>query len=146
MTGVGMKNDRPRRDWRVARAKVDAALACRGCGGACGRLEAAHVLGREHDYAAPVARVDDLEGALWMPGVVWPTRVIPLGGPATSSTTCHGKQHGKRLDVLPLLTLEEQVQAVADAGGIAQAYNLLVPSENPRRVAAPAPLPLPGDN
>jgi len=35
---------------------------------------------------------------------------------------CHSRQHSQGLDLLPYLTLEEQVQAVKNAGGIVGAY------------------------
>lgn len=66
--------------------------------------------------------------------LVHPDRVIPLCGPATSTNTCHGMQHNNRLNVLRLLTLTEQIQAVADAGGIYAALQRLDPDHNPRLV------------
>jgi hypothetical protein len=67
---------------------------------------------------------------------VVPDRIIPLCGPSTDLTTCHGKDHFNRLEKLELLTLDEQLQAVADAGGIYRAMTLLSPSFNPKSVAA----------
>lgn len=123
---------RASRDWAAARGKVELEGACRACGRGA-PLDAAHVIGRTHDYSAPL----DPEG--WEPGVVVPERVIPL------CRLCHDAQHAHRLDLLPLLDLSEQVQAVADAGGISRAYDYLARSDSPRRVRAPASLPLPGD-
>ena len=37
----------------------------------------------------------------WRPYYVVPERVIPLCGPSTDPTTCHGKQHAHRLDETP---------------------------------------------
>lgn len=113
-----------RRDWQAARTKVDAERCCRCCGSVM-RVEAAHTLGREHDEAPPLRGGDD-----WRyrrPTIVHPDRIIPLCGPATDTTTCHGKQHAGRLDVLRLLTLDEQLQAVADAGSIEAARVRLIP-------------------
>lgn len=130
---------RPKRDWTAARQKVDTEGHCRVCRRPRG-LEAAHIVGRESDYDPPLRGLQK-----WQGGVVAPDRVVPLCGPATDVTTCHGKQHAKRLDLLAYLNLLEQLQAVADAGGIAQAYTALVPSENPKRVRGYERLPLPGD-
>jgi hypothetical protein len=132
---------RPPRSWTQAREKFYLRGGrCQVCPNLRGRrVELAHVVGREHDYTAPV-RMD----GEWWPGVVAPDRVVLLCGPATDTTTCHGQQHGRVLDLLPYLTLEEQVQAVADAGGISQAYDRLVPSEGPRGVRGLVRQPLPG--
>ena len=118
-----------RRDWSKARAKVDREGCCRVCGTTARRIEAAHIVGREHDDK-----------------VVVPIRIVPLCGPATDTTTCHGKQHARRLDLLAYLSVPEQAQAVFDAGGISQAYDLLAPSESPRRVRGADRLPMPGDD
>jgi hypothetical protein len=93
-----------KRDWADARAKVDAEGSCRRCPTAFG-VEAAHVIYRAHDVGS------------W----VNPDSIVPLCGPATSSQTCHGLYDAHRLDLLPYLTLAEQVQAVQDAGGIESA-------------------------
>lgn len=55
-----------------------------------------------------------------------PDRVIPLCGPFPAG--CHGAEHRHELDTLPLLSLEEQLQAVADAGGIENARIRTCPS------------------
>jgi hypothetical protein len=115
-----------KRDWSLARAKCDAEGGCRNCG--FPRVEAAHIVGREHDDDPPL-RAEELPW--WRPGIVAPDRVLGL------CHDCHqGPQgvHAKRLDLLPLLTLDEQLQAVADAGGIGRAYDLLMPSASPKRV------------
>lgn len=128
ISGIGARRPRIRRDWRLARAKVDAAGCCRNCG-RTSDLEAAHVIGREHDADPPVggrgALYDDgSKFWAWREYLVVPERIIPL------CADCHrgpNGQHAKRLDVLPLLTVAEQVQAVADAGGIVSAKLLLSP-------------------
>lgn len=135
---------KPPREWKFANAKFDERGGyCQNCG-TFTRVERAHVIGRSNDYQPPVRMAD--HGFEWWPGVVHPDRIILLCGPATSTTTCHGMQHNRRLDILPLLTLDEQIQAVADAGGISQAYDKLAPCDSPRRVRAPSRLALPGDD
>ncbi len=129
--GLGKRKPRIRRDWRLATEKVAVeGSACRVCGSRFG-IERAHVIGREHDSRRPVRA----EG--WRPWVVAPDRVVPLCGPSTDPRSCHGAQHAKRLDLLRFLTLDEQIQAVADAGSLSRAYTLLMPSENPKRTSGP---------
>jgi hypothetical protein len=66
-------------------------------------VEAAHVIGRAND------RPKNLEGTrLW----VDPDAVIPL------CRDHHTAYDSHELDVLAVLTLEEQLRAVEDAGGI----------------------------
>lgn len=129
ISGIGSRKPRITRSWVAAREKVDLEGMCRNCSTPY-RLEAAHVIGRTHDGDPPVRDED------WSPFDVHPDRIIPLCGPATDSTTCHGKQHAGCLEMLPLLTREEQVQAVADVGSISRAMQLLSPSANPRRLRA----------
>lgn len=118
-----------KRDWSAAESKRG---ACRNCGSHF-RVELAHIIGREHDRTPPVAWVN----RDWSVSKVYvhPDRVIPL------CHDCHqgpNGAHAKRLDLLPLLTLTEQIQAVADAGSISQAYTLLMPSESPKRLGRAA--------
>ena len=111
-----MKRSQPKRDWTDARAKVDAEGKCRRCGlGAY--LEAAHVTGREHDRPKGNGRTR----------YVHPDSVVPLCGPFPMG--CHGMQHRHEFDLLPLLTLREQLRAVEDCGGIELARRRLCPSE-----------------
>jgi 5-methylcytosine-specific restriction endonuclease McrA len=102
-----MKRTQPRRDWTAARAKCDAEGCCRNCGNDYG-IEAAHVWGREADEP----RIDG-GSTLW----VKPSRIIPL------CSRCHREYDAHRLDALPLLTTEEQVQLTRDAGGIVSAFH-----------------------
>lgn len=138
--GLGQKKPRLERDWTHAIEKRDNELGCRNCGGVLS-IEAAHALGREHDFNPPV-RPYIAEMDLGLPPEKWahprrptvhPDRIIPLCGPSTSSNTCHGLDHAGKLDKLRLLTLDEQIQAVADAGGIEQARSALIPRSQRER-------------
>ena len=125
ISGIGQRRPRITRSWTAAREKVELEGVCRNCG-TPNALESAHVIGREHDADFPVRNED------WSPYDVAPDRIIPL------CYDCHqgpNGQHSGRLEVLRLLTLPEQIQAVADAGGISRAMQLLSPSANPRIAA-----------
>ncbi len=113
-----------KRDWTDARLKVEAAGGvCRVCGKP--HAEAAHTIGRKHDrQVAP---------NLWW---VDPDDIVPLCGPATSSDTCHGKYDAHQLDLLPYLSLGEQVAAVRAAGSITAAFRRVTGG---RIEPAPAP-------
>ena len=91
---------------------------CRACG-RNGHLEAAHVIGREHDDRNIVGKTRLI--------LVLPDRIIPL------CRTCHESQHRNELEMVPLLSRAEQVQAVADVG-IEGAMQRLSPGYNPRAV------------
>lgn len=130
MNALGRKKPPIRRRWDKARAKVEQEGVCRACGSPYG-LEAAHVVGRVHDAKPPLRGDWKSTNSRSAPYEVAPDRVIPL------CHECHqgpNGQHANRLDLLPLLSLHEQIQAVADAGGISRAYQLLMPSESPRRL------------
>ena len=101
----------PRRDWSAARAKVEAEGVCRVCRRP--NPEAAHVTGRKHDK--PKAGGKTL--------YVKPESVVALCGQHHRAYDAH------ELDLLPYLTLDEQLQAVADAGGLELARVRLCPSE-----------------
>lgn len=111
----GRRGTQPRRDWTEAREKVEREGRCRVCGQSAPKLEAAHVIGREHDEPkVPGGKT------LW----VNPDRIVPLCGslnPPWGDQDCHVEYDAHRLDLLPVLTLDEQLQAVRDAGGIALA-------------------------
>jgi hypothetical protein len=115
------------RDWKLARAKVEAEGVCRNCRRRRVKLDAAHVIGREHDRKPAVRALAPFVASL--PPVVHPDRIIPL------CHDCHqgpDGQHAGRLDVLRLLVLDEQVQAVADANGILLAMRRLIPDREVR--------------
>jgi hypothetical protein len=63
-----------------------------------------------------------------------PNRVIPLCGPFPAG--CHGDAEYRRINVLSHLTLEEQLQAVKDAGGIEAARIRLEPVTHREEVEA----------
>src|ERR1700742_571895 len=119
-TGSTLKRTEPKRDWIDARAKVDHEGCCRICKRTDLPLEAAHVLGREHDE--PKTRIDAKSGELIATKILYvdPLRIFPACGPFPSG--CHGAQHRHEVDLLRHLTLDEQVQAVKDAGSIEAAH------------------------
>lgn len=136
---TGPKRSQPKRDWSAARAKVEHA-ACRLCAPdeSCGPVEAAHVIGRECDRP-PRCRVCNGTGSdvSWCAACrnkgflmnvlyVDPDSVIPLG------SGHHKLYDAHEVDVLPVLTLEEQIRAVEDAGGIELARQRTCPSQYPR--------------
>jgi hypothetical protein len=82
-----MKRSQPAREWALALTKVEEEGECRACRRSDVHLEAAHVLGREHDTKPPLvwdqARDGDWE---WKaPFLVAPQRIIPLCGPVGDS-------------------------------------------------------------
>lgn len=132
-----MKRNLPKkREWEDARRKIEDEGQCRNCGrnAYAARIEAAHTLGREHDEGkvCPECQGQALDKAHCERCNGWgyvlyvnPLDVIPLCGPATSTGTCHGRQHAHQLDLLPILTAAEQVRAVQVVGTIAGAYRAL---------------------
>ncbi len=88
-----------KRDYGPARAKVDAEGMCRMCGAYDG-VQAAHIV--------PRSRLVGGEGA------EDPRNIIPL------CFRCHGQQHAGDLELLPLMTHEEQGY-VASLVGITEA-------------------------
>lgn len=103
------------RDWAAAIGKVSAEGECRVCGLTLDaaarkglRIEAAHIIDRSlgADKSADI--------------------IVPLCGPVTTTSTCHAKYDEHRLDLLPYLTLDEQLAAVHAAKGIEKARNRIV--------------------
>lgn len=122
------RSSEPKRDWADARAKVEEEACCRICKKEAGSgrpLEAAHILGREHDQPRATR-----------PSVLYvdPDRIIPACGPYPAG--CHGLVHQKAVDILPVLTIEEQIRALKDAGGLQHARTLLAPVETREEVAS----------
>ena len=137
----------PNRDWHDARAKVDAEGKCRACGRPDTEvdLEAAHVSGRRFDEHKPctlcagdgviTAMNDKLRTCGVCKGTghrkakyVHPDDIIPLCGPEADPKSCHGKEHAGKLELLPLLTVAEQLRAVKHFEGIENARVRLAPS------------------
>ena len=89
-----------RRDWTAARDKCEAENnRCRVCKKV--GVDAAHVIPRSRNGTEANMSAD---------------AIIPL------CRFCHNKQHLEKLDILPYLTLDEQVMAVRNAGGLVTAY------------------------
>lgn len=103
--GIGMKNER-RKDWSLCWQKVQDEAACRNCG-TPDNLDPAHTIPRS-------------QGG----GMAYDS-VIPL------CRACHDAQHSGSLELLPLLTEAEEMEAVRAArpqfggSGIARAYRML---------------------
>jgi hypothetical protein len=115
----------PLRDWSLTRIKNEReADRCRVC--KTHGTEMAHIIGREADhYSLTGIKHRDTS---W---IVYPDRVVPL---------CHHHHDlvdTHRFDLLPYLTLDEQVQAVRDARGLEKARIRLCPSAyGPSKVPA----------
>lgn len=120
------RRSEPDRDWTDAHAKVEKEACCRICKRTDRPLEAAHVLGREHDEPK-VSR-----GRVLKELYVAPDRIVPACGPFPDG--CHGDVEYRRINLLPHLTLEEQLQAVTDAGGIEPARIRLAPVDHREEV------------
>lgn len=107
-----MRRTQPRRDWSDANEQKRA--PCRVCGHV--PVELAHTIGRKHD---------ERRGSVLY---VHPDSVVPL-------CVHHHRAHdlgrgalGDPFDLLPHLTLDEQLDAVRRAGGIESARRRLAPS------------------
>jgi hypothetical protein len=92
-----------RRDWTAAREKCDRESSCRACGMAY--PEAAHIWPRS------------------LGGTQDPDLILPL------CRSCHTAFDHHRLDVLSLLTTDEQVALVRAAGSLERARMRVLPSE-----------------
>lgn len=111
-----MKRSQPRRNWKDAESQRGPCLVC----GRTDRVELAHLTERANDkfyaldepFHVHAARVNAERSTLR----VSPLRVVPLCGPATDPTTCHGKYDGHRLDITSFLPDEKAAQAVLDVG------------------------------
>lgn len=137
ISGIGAKVQRPRRDWSLVNEKLEAeGFECRSCHRRAGEavIERAHIIGREHDFEPPVTWPSDVPWITRRRVLVVPARIVPLCGPVGDPASCHGKAHMHALEWLPILTVAEQVQAVADAGGIETALRTLVGAYPPEAV------------
>jgi hypothetical protein len=115
------KSSEPKRDWSLAIAKVEEEGCCRICKRSDRKLDASHILGREHDEPKIGADGRPLKELF-----VHPARIIPACGPYPLH--CHGAQHRHEVDTLRYLTLDEQLMAVKDAGSIEAARIRLIPA------------------
>lgn len=127
--GQKRRRAKPRRDWSDARAKVDAEGACRLRRGlssyTCeGKLEAAHIIGREHDPLMGMVAGRDSK-ALW----VRPVSILPL------CSVHHGAYDRHEVDVLHVLSLDEQLTAVEDAGSVESMRRRTAPTAYQRSAA-----------
>lgn len=93
-----------RLDWKPAIAKVQDEQCCRYCDSGQS-LDPAHLWPRS------------------LGGSMDTNNIIPL------CRSCHTKYDSGSLDVLPCLSLEEQLQVVREANGIARAYRRLTQTE-----------------
>lgn len=86
-----------------AREKIESdPRGCLGCGNRHRRmLETAHVIDRSL-YPGQAFEEEDVDG------------VVPLCGPFAAD--CHGRYDAHELDILPMLTQEEQLAAVRKVG------------------------------
>ena len=141
----------PSRDWTEARAKVDEEGCCRACKRPAGegRPEAAHTAGCRYDGWALCKTCNGSTRNLANSGPcrqckgsgaskvrrVDPDDVIPLCGPATDFSTCHGKQHERQLDLLGLLEPHEEARVVVHLEGLENARMHLAPSAYPSKIA-----------
>ncbi len=105
-----------RRDWSDARQKIeDSGPSCRLCSIAGVKIDAAHVMGRRYDRPR-------VEGSSTKVRYVHPDSVIPLCADQIVEGKvrrgCHSKYDAGEVSILAVLTLEEQIRAVEEAGGI----------------------------
>lgn len=91
----------------AGRRKVEDEGACRVCGtGPASKLDAAHTWDR----------------SLGGKGFDDPDLIVPLCSQIKGGLGCHDLYDAHQLDLLPYLTLNEQLALVKAAGGIARAY------------------------
>ena len=123
------KRSQPRRYWDDALAKAQGEGRCRffRLGGCEGKIECAHVMGREHDRPGELVFIPEAIGKYDL--YVDPRRIFP------ACKAHHGAYDRHELDALPVLTVEEQVLAVEDAGGIALALRRISGRDYDRRAA-----------
>lgn len=104
-----------KRSWTDARAKLLAEGGrCRVCR-SNRNVQASHVIGRTHDREPPLRWDGDPFG--WAePYPVHPDRIVPL------CERCHKDYDEHRRDLLPYLLVDEELQAVSDAGSLHAAW------------------------
>jgi hypothetical protein len=114
-----------RRDWSDARRKIEDEGRCRLCSVTGVKIDAAHVLARRYDRPR-------VAGSSTKVLYVHPDSVLPLCSDSVveSSTGpdgvpenrvrpgCHTRYDAGEVSILAVLTPDEQLRAVQDAGGI----------------------------
>lgn len=118
-----MSRGGPDRDWSIANLihrELDD-----GCCVVCGKpgADLAHIIGRECDKRPPVVWDEEARGRPWRPYLVVPERVTLLCGPSRDTGTHHCLYDGtpeerRQLNLLIYLSVEQQIQALADAGNV----------------------------
>lgn len=107
-----------RRDWSDARRKVEDEGRCRLCSAVGVKLDAAHISGRRFDRPR-------VEGSSSRVLYVHPDAIVPLCANTVVGdqvrTGCHYRYDAGEVSLLAVLTLDEQIRAVRDAGGIESA-------------------------
>ncbi len=111
-----MKTKQVRRDWSKALEKVQESGMCRFCGSSLD-LQAAHIIGRQHDPIEVGPRGGETR-------VVLPESVVPL------CSFHHGLYDARQLDLLPFLYPDEQAHAVLVAGGVVAALRRISGNRN----------------
>ncbi len=111
-----MKTKLVKRSWEAATEKVEAEGMCRYCG-LSQDLQAAHVIGREHDPIEVGPRGGETR-------VVLAEAIVPL------CSFHHGMYDARQLDLLPFLYVDEQAHAVQVAGGISSALRRITGSRD----------------
>ena len=114
-----MRRSQPRRVWSDSLAKCEAEGKCRVCGIERG-LQQAHTVGRKHDKPKPGRKT------LW----VNPDGIVPLCERDHTAFDHH------EIDLLPYLTVAEQVYAVEALCGIENARIRLAPRDYHRAIQA----------
>lgn len=112
-----------KKQWNDAREKIDREGACRNCGlswESVMSLQAAHTVNQKLQDRTKVVPLDEPDRSERIPKnfvrVIWvnPDSVIPLC--VTQDGGCHGKYDAHQLDILGLLTYEEEADAVRAVG------------------------------
>lgn len=96
-----------------AREKVELEGECRFCGEPAHRCDAAHLWDRS------LGATGFSESAL----------VVPLCSMIKGGNGCHDLYDAHRLNLLPYLTIDEQVAVVRAAGSLRRAYNRVTGSD-----------------
>jgi hypothetical protein len=118
-----------RRDWSDARRKIEDEGRCRLCSATGIKIDAAHVLGRRYDRPR-------VEGSSTKVLYVHPDSVIPLCSSTPDRVGCHYRYDAGEVSILAVLTPDEQLRAVTDAGGIELARRRIDPTDYTKEICA----------